>query len=249
MKRSVYLAIITVVTCACVVIGIARHVGIHHTDSVMDIPSMASDSGISADNFSSIDLEVSLADVLITSGNEFSVQASANREKFTPKWVVEDGVLKIRQSSGAFADIIGFKKNESRVIITVPERNSLTNADLSLDVGDIRISGVDIDSLNLESDTGDVRVDNMQAKSVSIESDIGNVDCANVLFSENMDVECDTGNASVTGLSDLESLRVDLDADLGKISFGGNSCGRNFSQNGNGPRLSIQADIGNITVE
>jgi DUF4097 and DUF4098 domain-containing protein YvlB len=142
---------------------------------------------------------------------------------------VSDGTLRVAQT-GYNNSFFNFGFNAScKVTIVVPDGVEISMIDITSDVGDINISGINATRATIDTNVGDVDLSSMTFKQMNISADVGDI--------------------KLSGIEGISDCNVDISTDLGSISFMGKSHGTSFSKTGSADAtLTITADVGSVKV-
>ena len=127
-KKNLYLILLTIITLASAIIGILIHVIIpagswfadfdEHYDS--DDFITGSTTSEELDAFQSIDFDINVADITITSGDTYTISYQTSKKKLIPSYEIKDGTLYVKQASAK--TLHGLTNNTScTLMITVPK--------------------------------------------------------------------------------------------------------------------------------
>jgi hypothetical protein len=238
MKRNTYLIIISVITVLCVVFGTIFNV-VRLSASFIGNLSSAYDADASSnvdtqlDAFENIDVNVDIAELVITEGSQFGYTLTERRgfsigNTLKTDVTVDDNTLKVTQrgSNG----IISIGSSEYRLTVTIP-------------------SGTMLNSVNITSNVGDVKIINISMLGGKITADVGNITVSGTSFSS-LDISADIGNVNLSGISGISDFNTEIKTDVGNITYLGAGYKNSLSKKSDASAtfLSITADIGNIVV-
>lgn len=223
--------------------------------------------GITLEPFESITIEGVTDDVIITSGDEFTLFAEHD-ERETLSCFQDGGVLHITgKAKGSLSS--GFVR--AQIIVTVPSWTELSLVSVRTQMGDIYLSDIDhIGEVDLSTELGDINVTGSQEAEYSAlrcQSDLGNISLSSVR-AETLSCLCDAGSieaiefsakettlqadmGSITAmpLGAREDYEMDLSVELGRISVDGQQRLNHYVTSGNTYLLTARADAGNITLD
>ena len=144
MKKNIYLSIITLITIICIIAGTCYHLlgfGVKiFSNIITDSPDgMYSDSQtFSASEIKTLNIDASVSDVTIKSGNEFKVSYSCNQKHLVPNINLNNDTINIIQKSDDNWLKSLFRNNQnSDITITVPKDTYLEMISADLSVGDL----------------------------------------------------------------------------------------------------------------
>ncbi len=174
-----------------------------------------------------------------------------------PEVAVEGGVLKIKaktkKQSGIslnFSDLNWVPK-----ILICCRKTALNSVSISVDTGDVVLSGISYKKASLETDTGDIVMKKVTGAGQQIRIDTGDV-ALEGMFTGTTDIKGDTGDILVKTAAALNDLNMDLKTDTGDIVVSENgsvvaeadSVPASFSRDGGKHSLTVHNDTGDITV-
>ena len=189
MKKAIYLAVLTVITILCCVIGLQSYFGDGFSVGLFPVFSskeeehsgegkMISKSG-SLEAFSNLEFDLNVMDVTIEEGNACNVTYECNREEDIPTIEVKEDTLVIRQKKKV--SLIGSKKGtkgvnrKCKLILTLPAERILEQVLVSTGVGDISISNLEGKDLEVDTSTGEIVLEECHFSKTSIIDDVGYV--------------------------------------------------------------------------
>ena len=179
MKKRIYLSIIYFITLICIIIGVLGNVFNISPFTRMTMASSGKyiENSSIYDNVSDISIDLNLGSVVIKIGSKLEV-IYTGAENFKPAVSVSGTSLNIEQHVKVHL-MTNIKNSDCTLTITVPDNVSLnsnqadlnmgdmdvnnihaSSADFSVDMGSLKISGMDIDKYcaNLSVDLGDIKV-------------------------------------------------------------------------------------------
>jgi hypothetical protein len=184
-------------------------------------------TGGALDTFDKIYVDTNVIDVSIVSGDSYSYSLSTSKNLNTTV-EVNDGTLRVSQTG--YNSFFSFGFNAScKVTIVVPDGVEISVIDITSDVGDINISGINATRATIDTNVGDVDLSSMAFKQMNISADVGDI--------------------KLSGMKGISDCNVDISTDLGSISFMGTSRGTCFTRTGSTDvTLTITADVGSVKV-
>lgn len=267
MKRTVYLVLITLATIACIIGGMLYHSGGFSglkPDFSGKTETIFQESGA----VSEIILDSEVMDVKFYTGDSLEIAYGGN-EKLKPEITFENGVLSITQRGKVRRtfNIFSFGKTQSKLLVTIPAEARLQKFSCQIDVCDLEINALnaaeagihanvgDVDVRNavfgkseIIMNTGDLDVEDSALGSGTIKLDTGDADVNYCSFDE-LNVTNDVGDTDVRLREAADSYTINLSADIGDVEAFGRDSGRNYSQEGSGPVLTVKTNIGDIEVK
>lgn len=226
----------------------------------------------SFDEFSSIDIDTSVADVVIKTGEKYEVETVEVPESMEVK-VAGNDKLTISEDShdGWFSWTFWMnKKNwnkQSKVYITVPEGYEADNVVISAGTGNVSMSDFNIRKLEVDGGVGNISGNNLKVDDVDIDAGVGNVDYDDVEFGK-CEVESGVGNVNISGtlnghcefdggVGDLDltiigsrsDYDLDIDSGAGSVRVNGRKVEELEENNGSDNKIVIDGGVGSVSLE
>ncbi len=236
--RKIYIAVISVVTVICVIIGAANYFNdgvFWGKDEYCEYSVSESDGGSGLARFDSISAQVGIMDVTVAAGDEFRLEYKVPA-KSKPEIYVENGTLVVEQKGQRerwFSLGNGFK--EHWLVLTVPEENALNMVDVVSNVGDVSLSGISARDVKADCDVGDVKMEACVCDAVFVESEVGNIDLKGCGLGDFF-AGTDTGDINV---QDCEAAPAQFESDTGDICVERCELGD----------VTVSSDVGDVGVE
>lgn len=244
MKKSIYLTIITIVTIACIIFGTCYHVifglggfvknvvtdkyAILNNSDIAD--ESYSDSNTALDSFKNIVIDTDVIDITIVSGDSFSYSLDCSK-KLTPSISVTNDTLNITQGGIKNINIFGFHNVKCKMKVTVP-------------------SGTALNSANITSDVGNIKINDVNFSNMAISTDVGNIDISGITF-DKLKIASDVGNINMSDIDGIDACDINIASDIGKINYLGttyrNNC--NISSANAEKSVTITTDVGNVDIK
>ena len=261
MKKSIYIGVITLITIGCVIYGVNRYFGGGFSWSA-GIGNNAANIEESAalDKYDRMDIDMAVADITIVEGTDYRLDYSGT-DNLELSYRVDKGVLKIEQKTKRNIGV-----NNATLELTVPNDAVFDKVDISSDVGDINIEGMDIDyyisdtdvgdtlingckinDVVLESDTGDVSITECELNKADIQTDVGEIGIETCSF-KNLDIESEVGDIVIESDISLEDFGFDLKTDVGNVEINHKDMDKSYNTNGNAGKIEATGDVGDIIV-
>ena len=269
MKRTIYLAILTVVTIVCILVGVAInvagdglgkwfHINKSYTTNAKEV-SFTNE----LEAFDTLNVDLSAAELVIRTGDGYSI-GYEGADVLQPEYSLKNNVLDIKSASTK----ISWKTNwECTLTITVPEGTNLTKSVIDIDAGNVECTGVsaeeleiDVDAGNVEMydavyktadvdvDAGNVSFNNCEVSSITADSNMGNIELGHCAF-DRLDAAADMGNVTIHSSRDLSGYSVEMDADFGNISINGQDLTGRYQVNGDKEHyIRIEVSMGNAEL-
>lgn len=257
MIKRMYLSALTLITIGCVIYGTSRiWGGVSVGDKVTNVEESAL-----LDKYTQLDIDMDVSDVNVVRGTEYKLDYSGT-DNLEFSYKVDNGVLKITQKQ----KVIVFGNSGASLTLTVPQDAVLERADITSDVGDIRIEEMDVDTyisdadvgdtkiyrssiknIELESNTGDVTITECELGRADIQSDVGEVKVEKGNF-ENLDIESDVGDVVIESEKSLETYGFDLETDVGNVEINNNEMGKSYDTGNSDRKIKVTGNVGDIKV-
>lgn len=254
MKKNIYLTIIWIVTIFCIIGGSFYHIMgwgegfLGHFGLDSSLKSKINTYNDAVDAFDSISLDVDLSEVNIVTGDKygFSYECTNN---LIPDFKVKDGTLSIVQTSKNphFPRRNG---NDNCIItITVPKEAELSCISGDCDLGDVEITGLTVDEIDIECDLGQAVITDVTAQSITCVCNLGNCEINECSF-DNLDVDNDMGGIEVYSKNPLTDYGMDLSVSMGEIEVDGEDYGTHYKQKGGKDKnINLTNSMGSISIE
>lgn len=265
MKKT-YLFIIITITVLCVIIGSIVHVTgfLVRMGKEADMFSFGKNAKkvtetLSEGDFSELDIDLDLGNVVIKSGAG-SVEWNG-AEELKPEVSTESGKLKIRQKDGKF-----LKGAALTNTLTVSVPSALKKLNIESDMGNLDVAGIGSDKTNLkvsagnivikdsdlgdleaDANAGDIKFDSLSAEKADLDSNAGNIAGSVSGSFKSLKADTDVGNIELKLECARSELSLDLKTDLGNVTVNGEKTGSGKSGSG-ASSLKARTDLGNITI-
>lgn len=228
---------------------------------------------MSVDQFETIDIDVSRAQVNLVPSDGYYVEYAVMSESKNPL-TLQNGRLTFRDDTGRFFEInLDFRKHDKKEYLTIyyPKDADFDTIEANLDMGSLDMDGVNAKVVDIELSMGSLSVENSNMDTFSAELDMGNLtmektetgtfsaelSMGDLRVSESvvtaeMDAELDMGSADISlakidGKSRKIQYGCDIETDMGDIKIDGIEQGNKFSQMGD-VMLKISCDMGGIEL-
>lgn len=215
------------------------------------------------DPFLSIDANIKLGNITVTEGDDFTlyVQYPSTLGRVL-EWEVKDGVLKIRDSDAMshveinswddFGNLFGGRSEAARVDITVPAGTLLETLEFKTGLGDVFLSGLEVNKMESKTGLGDVECFELQArKKLTLKSGMGDVNLGLEELWDGVAIELKTGMGNVEASLDCpeRGCRYEVKTGMGNILINGQSRGTKAVRDGSAPyKLEIDNGMGDIKL-
>ena len=251
--RRKYLTFLHFITVICIMIGLVIHVGGWIGKDIWNSmfgksfvsESKTTSGGGAPGAFDEINADLAIGDILIETGSDYNVSYDNYPEDLVPEIKYDNGTLKITQKNKR----TGWNFNQNftksgKIVVTVPTEATLSlNIDLSM--GAFTAKNVALDKVEVNSSMGSVDFKNcnsykldLQAAMGSITIDGGSFDSASIDANmgsievdadfEDLEADCDMGSIEISTSNNIEDLRLSLNTDMGNITINGSEYGTKY---------------------
>lgn len=240
MGRNIYLLIITCVTAACVIIGLAIHAGgLFETGS--HIEEMVYESG--GEDIKSLEIDSGVMDVNVKPGEKFTVFYSG-KDRFKPDVTLVDGRLKIKKDGNVTLNI---SVQQATLEVTVPEGKAFDNIYLNSGVGNMDIYGVNTAQTDIDSGVGKISISESELGNLKVNGGVGSLK-AEKCSVKDVDVDSGVGKVELNLTNSLKNYYMELHTGVGKIVYNGTSVDESYVQNGDGGRCVVNGGVGDVMI-
>lgn len=244
--KNIYLIILTVLTVFCVLFGLLYHVSHWFSEYIFDdFFHFSNEENTTVDEelpeFDKIVIEAKFGDLEISYGDGYAVQMEYP-SKYMPDCSVEDNTLHITQSPSL--KLSWNNHWSSDITLVIPRGVTLQSADIKMDLGNIELNEIAVETLSISADMGNVELDDCTIQTCTIEADMGNVELSDCTV-ENGTYDADMGNIELEGnfvqitaecnmgaitveCPETKDTRFHLECDMGDIEVNGTSHGSKY---------------------
>ena len=258
--RKAYLAIITIITIFCIIIGSYRNLIYQRNE--YDESEYAEET---AEEFEEIPAsehtwefpeDITAVEVDLEVGNVCILEGTNMIELQDPDFIeheINDGVLRVRQNPGYKKhlknedDHYDLSEDMADVWIYLPESNPPDNISVSIRAGAFTMSGIKPPHIDISCDLGDVRIDNVSFNEGQVSAKMGNITLDAIAF-ENLTVNEEMGNIYIYSTNDLTGYEKDCSVKLGVLTMNGSNIGRSVRSEGTDGKLVVTNDMGDIEI-
>lgn len=217
------------------------------------------------EGFQEIDVDASIANVTVTAGDDYTLFISSDTTLggYSLNWEIKNGVLKIMDSGSMghvqinswddFKNMFGINATAMDVIITVPEGVELKGLKAKTGLGDVFISGLDMEkTLEAETGMGDVECYEIRTRDkVKLESGMGDVTVAVTEPYSGAEFDLKTGMGTIE--AQIDGLEKDWDYEaktsMGTVTLNGDSRGTEVERRGSDNyRLEAKTGMGDVNL-
>lgn len=242
MKKGIYLTILSAVTVACIIIGIVSRAG---NMNIKFFHILCSHENISEEleEFDSINIQADGLEVYVVSGDSYSIECEedSNSEIY---WDVESGVLNITQTY--YGGL--FNLDAAKLTVPVPSEAALDSFSAEVGAGDISISDLTVETLNIDSDAGDITIETGAMEYGTITTDAGDISVISCAFTE-LTAGASVGDTEIESSQTLSNYTFDIKTDLGDVEINGEDCLGSYQKGGSGEyQISVYSSVGDIDI-
>lgn len=257
MKKGLYIAIISIITVGCIVGGTAYHTynagkkfvsfvaeGFGKEVDFETSKNILSDN-LSIEKFDSVDIDINVLNTKITVGEDYSVAYDCI-EELKPIIEVKNGVLTVSQKN---IKKFHFGDNRAEMIITVPEKKTLSSLKVRQKVGEFNMKELNAEDCDIETNVGNIIIKNGNIGKAKFSADTGNIEIKNCEFTC-LDCDADVGNVEVSTGSSVADYKIDMNTDVGNVEVNGKRYKGGYHQNGSDKNhIDLQSDVGDVELE
>ena len=163
------------------------------------------------DMFESIDADISLGNITICPGTDFTLftNQGVNLSGYSVQWEVKDDVLKLRDGTAV---------KQAEINDWNDLKSLFSRVDYTLDVTITVPEGFELGKISAKTDLGNIYLcDVYVAQKVEAETSMGNVECYEVRTDNKIDLKTSMGNVTL-GLGELyDGVDIDLETSMGNV--------------------------------
>lgn len=235
--KAIYVAVLLVVTIACVGVGIAIHImGAFSKDG-----KIVEKTYIPEGKIDKIQVDVDITDLELVYGESYIITYKFPENK-SPEFSVKDGKLSVidkrRKVSFNVTNGFGITSDSYKMIIQVPYETKLEDINLNVELGSIQITDISSKALEIKAECGSVECNQVTIDDATIKAELGSIEvdksivksgdikaeCGSVELDgdfEKLKVKCEIGSIDITSDKSSDDMDLDLDAKLGSITVNG----------------------------
>ena len=207
------------------------------------------------DPFYAIDADISLGNIAVTSGEDFTlfIQQGGDLGGYSLEWEIQGDTLKIRDSDKdtsynigltEMGNVLGDKAMD--VVITVPHDTVLHTVNVKTKKGNVFLSELDVEvKASAESEMGDIECYDVQTPNkLKLETEMGDITASiSQVDYDSMDMEVETewGDVEVNMSFPARLCSYKLETELGAVSVNGNSYGTKTERKEGGTICKLEA--------
>lgn len=242
--KKIYLAAITLITIGCVLYGTLGHHDGRLPISIGESGYSISESA-TLEEFNRITIDAAVLDLNVEEGTSYTLDYHGT-ENLVMSYRIENGELIVEQELKKSTGV--FEANNATLTLTVPGDAIFEKTDIAIDVGDVRVKGLDTNSYVADIDVGDITIEDSALQNLVIDADTGDVELNDCNF-ENLDISSDVGDVEVESNTDLSGYSFDLRTDVGEVEVNEMESGKKYYMEGGKGTLTILGNVGDITIE
>lgn len=234
-------------------VTIPKDPGVEYIDGVEYADGFWNKADGCLDAFYAIDAEISLGNLTITSGEDYTlaIQRNGNLPGYSIQWELQGDTLKIWDTRTAGYVTINNKGPD--VIITVPEGQVLQSVSAKTDCGNVFLSELDAEvQVTAKTDMGNVEGYNLRTRGkLTLKTDMGNVTLGMDELYDSADIELDTSMGNVEAVLDCyeRDCAYELKTDMGKVKINGESRGTKAERKESALyKLDAESSMGSVSV-
>lgn len=211
-------------------------------------------------NVERIDVNSISSNIVIKQGNEFKVEASNLKNRFSSK--VSNGTLRIREDRTWFLN----SSNTGIITIYIPTKVTLDELKIDSGAGKIEINNVNSKEFTLQQGAGVVVIENSKFDKTDIDGGAGEIKIkSSVLNNLKMDagigkinieaeitgnskIDCGIGEMKIELLGDKEDYNIRAEKGIGNIRINSNKHESDTSYGNGKNKLKLEGGMGNIEV-
>lgn len=240
MKKSIYMGIITFITLCCIIIGVLKggvlHLGNKNVHS----------EEISLDEYKKLSVQGDVMEIAFIEGDKYTIHYECT-EDLDPICSVNNDTLTITQKKRKMR-WFGINNQTCKVTIEIPRGTVLEDMNMKLDVGEVRMNGMQNKATTISLDVGEVEIENSMLGDTMVDIDVGEISILKSEF-ENMAAETDTGNIEISSNKDLSTYSFMLKSGIGEISVNNREYGRKYENNTQSDyKIKATTDIGDVDI-
>lgn len=204
----------------------------------------------------SVDMDMQNIKLEPSTSDKIEIQYDGDSQ-YAPAVTCSNSTVTIKEQKKSRIRFIGItSKDAGTIVVKIPTSANAINYSFDLDAGNIELEKITGSKLNLDMDAGNSTLIDCTFKTTICDADAGNVNIENSSF-ESLRCDLDAGNIEFTPRESIYCYSCDLEASLGKISFGDESQGgtenrlrRDATDHSQGEHsFKASADMGNIIIK
>ena len=247
-SKTIYLAIISIVTRICVIGGTIYFMNNSQSfaagEDIAGSGTKDIKESTTLDPFTKIDIDADVLEIEVELGDDYAMDYEGTSNQ-TMTYKVENGKFILTAKKNK--DFSAIQVTNATLKLTVPEGVVIENADIQTDVGKITLRNLEFDYCKAESDVGELKADGVKFREAILDTDTGDVLVDNSSF-EKLEVSTDVGDIDVNSSTELTNYTFDLKNDVGDLEINGEEHGHKYNVKGDAGRIKLHGDVGDISV-
>ncbi len=239
MKRTIYLAVITLITIGCILFGV------YGLDSGISIgnPKNEIEESATLQEFKGITIDAAVMDLEVRTGTGYALDYRGTKS-LEMEYRVENEELIVKQTK---------KKNSSSnngavLVLTVPRDASFETVNIRVDVGEMELDGMTIVNCQSSVEVGEIELNNVSLGDAVIDTDTGDIKLQNCSF-DSLDVSADVGDVEIHSSKNLDGFSFDIKTDVGEVEVNDEDFGKKYKESGENGMIIVKGDVGDISVD
>ena len=221
--------------------------------------------GDSIEAFDRIDAEISLGNITVVAGDDYtlSIEQNAVLGGYGLSWEVKGGTLKLKDDGAVehvmvndwddLKNLFGVNQRAMNVTITVPEGAPLDKVSVKTGLGDVLMWGVFTQKMEAETGLGNINCfDCQQVKKLDLETGMGDVVLSldEPYSGVDIDLESGMGNVEANLGGSERDWEYEIKTSMGTVTVNGaGRSDRGMEQKGNYPyKLEAESGMGDVNV-
>lgn len=215
----------------------------------------------SYDNITSIDIDISTANIIVKSGNEFKIDATNMNKSFSSK--EKNGKLVLKEKDSWF----WHRNVNGSITVYVPYDVKLNELEIDNGAGEISIEGIRSYKLNVEQGAGRLEINDSQFDNTDIDGGAGEVKVTlstlnnldmdsgvgkivmEALITGNSKIDCGVGELDITLLGKDSDYRILAQKGIGSIKIAGVNQSNDSVYGSGTNRLELDGGVGSINID
>lgn len=245
MTKNIYLTILTLITCLCIVIGCWRYIfsADKNNNSITDTQSV--------DAFHTLMADTNVMDVIVTTGDTYSVSYTC-KSNLTPEIIQKNDKLTIKQTKkSGFNWFFGglSSSHNCEVTITVPAGEILDLLTIDSSVGDVQIADITAKNAEFDLSVGDIKIVRSNIDDCKFDCSTGDVELTSTTFAS-LDADISVGDVKISSDIDLDDYAFDIHTSVGDVKINGKNEGSSYSSKGDSnKKIKIDGSTGDVKID
>lgn len=205
------------------------------------------------ENVRSINLDFKASDVILISGDRFSVETRGIREKDMECHLSDQGLLTVKNTNlFSFLSSPRIDRIVQRILITVPEKCSLEHINLTVGAGNFRTRETDLHCATGRFDVGagNMLINSIHGGNISFHCGMGNITFRGTVKG-NSSIDCGMGNVTLNLSGNSSDYSYEAKIGLGEFHFNEekrSGVGQNIRQERKENHFKISVGMGSVNI-